>query len=63
MEAWACCRPALLTRMSRPAQTAHRAGDQVLAERLVTQVAWQGQSDAALGLDQRDYLARVGLFA
>ncbi len=61
IESWLCCRPALLTTMSRPPRPLDGVGHELLAERLAAQVARQGEADPALGLDQRDDLARVGL--
>ena len=61
IESCACCRPALLTRMSSPAEALDGLVDQADAERLVAQVARDGERRAALGLDQLDDFARVRL--
>jgi hypothetical protein len=43
------------------AETAHGVLDQLLAEFLIAKIAWNGQADAALGLDQGDDLVGVRL--
>ena len=47
--------------MSSPPSSCTASGDQLLAERLVAQVAGDGHALAPLGLDQLDDLARIGL--